>query len=116
MDAPAALETSVEPDSRVANPSIGAACMMSSALPAATVPVLVDQPDFARHASAREQVRQRPSQLAGSDDGDIAHWWAIVMARGPDGGLAARRRTWKVRPASRVDVGHPASMAGISAM
>ena len=36
IDAPAAIDTSVAPESCVANPSTGAACAMSSALPAAT--------------------------------------------------------------------------------
>ena len=64
--------TSVAPDTRVANPSIGAACMMSSALPAATRPALVDQADRAHDVAARQHVRERAAELAGADDGDVA--------------------------------------------
>ena len=62
--APAAIETSVAPESCVAKPSTGAACAMSSALPAATLARVVDQRDRADEVRSRQRVRRsrRPAR------------------------------------------------------
>ena len=70
------------PTTRVAKRSIGAACMMSSALPAATWPVVVDETDALERRRAAPAVRERAAELAGADDGDLGHRSAIVASRG----------------------------------
>ena len=53
---------------------------MSSALPAATRPALVDERDRPHEVAAREQVRGGSAKLARSDDGYPLHRCDIVMA------------------------------------
>ena len=71
--APAAVEMSVEPESCVAKPSTGAACAMSSALPAATRRVSSMRRIDRTTIAPREHVRERAAQLARADNGDVLH-------------------------------------------
>ena len=78
--APAAVARSVDPDTFVANASIGDACMMSSAWPLATLPRSSIRRIVGSDVKTREDVRERASELAGAHNGDIVHLWTIVVA------------------------------------
>ena len=61
---------------------MGAACMMSSALPAATWPLSSTRQMAANDIAAGEVMSERAAKLTGADDGDVGHRWAIVASLG----------------------------------
>ena len=78
--APATRLMSVCRRTGVVKRSTGPACMMSSALPAATCRLDRSSRMRAAIVAPREHMRERAAELAGADDGDLIIAWAIVMA------------------------------------
>ena len=42
-------------------------------------PRLIHEPNRRRNVGAREEVRNRAAEFTGAHDGDMKHWWAIVV-------------------------------------